>query len=112
MSLTNTHLKHLFSERVQDFCFLRQESIQGLEEINQHFAQCHEKGFDRELKDPGEQYLVNCSPIGSPRIVPIGNQKRSRLFLDQLEEKRREAQIRKLPSPSSNINEQKLYSVS
>ena len=65
----NTHLKKLFTNKLQDFCTMREDSIHMLQEVNAHFELCHNKGVHKEMKDPAAQYLAQCSPIGSPRGI-------------------------------------------
>ena len=75
--------------------------IKLMVEITMHFEKCTEQKRHDIMIDPTLQYLHACSPIGTPRNIKkemSAHMKKS--FADY-----REKQRRRLPSPSSHVDE-------
>ena len=59
------------------------------------------------MNDPSTQFLASCSPVGTPRQGALAVTVKQRAELDEYRAK----QARKVPSPSSHIDERKPFSM-
>ena len=53
----HTHLDHFFTERIQDFSLMKEDTIVAIKEINDHFANSKSLKKHDEMKDPGITFL-------------------------------------------------------
>lgn len=102
----DTHLKSIFTDKMHDFSLLKPDVLNTLKDITTHFKKCHDSGHHEEMQDPSVQYLHTCSPIGTPRQ---GNSSLLSLKIDVSDQ--RALQMKKLPSPSSHVDEKRAFSM-
>ena len=44
-----THLKAIFSSTIQDFSVVKEESVNAMKEMTEHFKNCHKEGKHYEM---------------------------------------------------------------
>ena len=101
VDIYGTHIEKYFDEKLHDFSLLKPDMIKLMVEITNHFRKCNEQKRHDVMIDPTLQFLHACSPIGSPR----GIKNEMNPAMKKQHEDYKENQRRRLPSPSSHVDE-------